>query len=182
MMTKNTTENGIEILENMKLWDHTFRSGWLAEFEKTGIIDWKLYNPPKNKSAINGKGVGLSNSRLMLVSSAGAYLADSQQPFDASNPLGDYTIRKLSASTQFKELAYAHKHYDHTAVNADPQVLLPLEHLREMVEDNFIGELSTIVSFMGYQPNVTQVVEETIPAILKIANEEKANAALLVPS
>ncbi len=99
-----------------------------------------------------------------------------------ANPLGDYTVRKLPPSTQFKDLAYAHEHYDNSALNADPQVLLPLKHLREMVENKLIGELSTIVSFMGYQPNVTQVVEETIPAVLEIANEEKVNAALLVPA
>ena len=181
-MTENPTNDGMRILENMKLWDHNFRSGWLAEFENTGTIDWKLYNPPKNKSTICGKGIDLRSSRLMLISSAGAYLTDSQQPFDASNPLGDYTIRKLPALTQFKELAYAHEHYDHSALNTDPQVLLPLENLREMVENKLIGELSTIVSFMGYQPNVIQVVEETIPAVLEIANEEKVNAALLVPA
>lgn len=83
-MTENPTNDGMRILENMKLWDHNFRSGWLAEFVNTGIIDWKLYNPPKNKSTICGKGIDLRNSRLMLISSAGAYLTDSQQPFDAS--------------------------------------------------------------------------------------------------
>jgi hypothetical protein len=35
---------------------------------------------------------------------------------------------------------------------------------------------------MGYQPDVSRVVNETFPAILQFAKNEQAQAALLVPS
>jgi D-proline reductase (dithiol) PrdB len=181
-MPNNIINNGTEILENIESWESRYRSGWLAEYQKTGNIDWKKYNPPKNGSQISGKGINLENSKLMLISSAGAYLKTKQEPFDAFNPLGDYSVRKILSTVKFEELAYAHDHYDHTAVNADPQVLLPLIHLRKMAADKTIGELSPIVSFMGYQPNAAQVIEVTIPAILKIAQEENVRGALLVPA
>jgi hypothetical protein len=46
-----------------------------------------------------------------------------------------------------------------------------------------IGELTpSMVHFMGYQPDVTRVVDETAPEILEALHEERANAALLIPA
>jgi len=54
--------------------------------------------------------------------------------------------------------------------------------LRRMVTENRIGSLTSVVSFMGYQPDISRLLDETIPAILEIARDEHADAALLVPS
>jgi len=170
------------ILENKESWAKNFREGWLAKLKTTGNFYWKTYIFPENQTPVTGSGLVLKSSRLMLISSAGAYLSDSQKPFDASDPLGDYTVRTFPSSTHLENLSYAHEHYDHTAVNDDPQVLLPLGHLREMVTENRIGSLTSVVSFMGYQPDISRLLDETIPAILKIARSEHADAALLVPS
>jgi len=173
----------MEIVENLREWEATFRSGWLAHYEQTGQIDWSLYNRPHNKIAPAGPGIDLSKSRLALISTAGAYLRASQAPFDAPDPLGDYTIRLFPSSTPFSEIAYAHEHYDHTAVNADPQVLLPLRHLENMVAEGLIGALApSLISFSGYQPDLRRVVDELIPAILDVAKAEEIDAALLVPA
>ena len=172
----------MSILEEKDLWATNFQDGWLADLQRKGKINWDSYLRPKNRVPISGKSVDLKTSRLMFISSAGGYLAESQEPFDASNLLGDYTIRKFSASTPFEEISYAHEHYDQTAVKDDPQVLMPLGHLNKMVTAGKIGELASVVSFMGYQPDVSQVLDITIPAILEIAKEEKVDAALLVPS
>jgi D-proline reductase (dithiol) PrdB len=172
----------MSILENKESWAKKFSEGWLAKLRKTGTFYWNAYIFPENTTPVSGPGIDLKSSRLMLISSTGGYLFDSQQPFDASNPLGDYTVRKFPSSTPYENLAYAHEHYDHTAVNADPQVLLPLGHLREMVAENRIGSLTSVVSFMGYQPDISRLLDETIPAILKIIRDEQADAALLVPS
>lgn len=172
----------MEIHENHDLWVKTFRERWLAEFQQTGSCNWNIYERPRNQIPIPGPGIDLTSSRLILISSAGGYLPDSQSPFDASNLLGDYTIRFFSPDTPYDQLAFAHEHYDHTAVNADPQVLLPLDHLREMVREGKIGALTRVVSFMGYQPDVSRLLDETVPVILHAVQEEQANAALLVPS
>lgn len=171
----------MSILENDSSWTTTFREGWLARFQQTGKFYWDAYVRPKNQTPIAGAGVDLKSSRLMFISSAGGYLPDSQQPFDAGNPLGDYTVRVFPADTPFEKLAYAHEHYDHAAVDADPQALMPLGHLRQMAAEGRIGSLTSVVSFMGYQPDVSRLLDETFPAILKIAQEENAQAALLVP-
>lgn len=173
----------MEILENRAAWEADFRAGWLAHYERTGITDFKQYIRPRNSSAPSGSGVDLSRSRLVLISSAGGYLPASQAAFDADNDLGDYTIRLLPISTPFSAIAYAHTHYDHTAVNADPQVLLPLQHLASMQSEGRIGALTpNVVSFMGYQPDVGRVLDELIPAVIDAVRADQAQAALLVPS
>ena len=173
----------MKVLENRDEWKQDFEQGWLAHYQNTGEFNWKIYAKIKNNPLPVGPGLDLSKSRLLFISTAGAYLADSQEPFDAPHPLGDYTIRLFPTTTAFNGLAFAHDHYDHTAVNEDPQVLLPLRHLEAMVAARQIGELApSVISFSGYQPDATRVVDELIPAILEAAKAEKPDAALLVPA
>lgn len=173
----------MEILENRAEWDSAFRAGWLAHFEETGETNWKLYNRPDNSPLPATSGIDLTQNRLVLISSAGGYLADTQESFDAADLLGDYTVRTWSIDTSFSDIALAHDHYNHEAVNADSQVLLPIGHLQEMVQAGQIGELAlSVISYMGYQPDLRRVVDELIPAILPIVQELQADAALLVPS
>lgn len=90
---------------------------------------------------------------------------------------------RRARATPLSEIAYAHDHYDYTAVNADPQVLLPLGHLAEMVAEVRLGGLTpNVISFRGYQPDVGRVLDELIPAIRAAVRAEGADAALLVPS
>jgi len=172
----------MNILDNKDLWAKTFHEGWLAQFQRTGKFYWDAYVRPRNQTPVPGAAVDLRSSRLMFITSAGGYLPESQKPFDAGNPLGDYAIRVFPATTPFEKIAYSHEHYDHSAVNEDPQVLLPLGHLNKMVSEGKIGDLTQVVSFMGYQPDVARLLDETFPAILKVAQEEEAQAAFLVPS
>ncbi len=173
----------MDILENKDQWREEFQNGWLAHYQETGETNWKIYNRPRNSEAPSGAGVNLSESRLVLITSAGSYLAASQEPFDAADQLGDYTIRTYPSSTPFEALAYAHDHYDHAAVEEDPQVLIPLQHLEEMVQEGLIGEFApTVISFHGYMPDSARFVEETIPKIVKEAQALRPDAALLVPA
>ena len=173
----------MQIIENLTQWKNEYETGFLADFAETGEVNWKLYPRIKNLSAPAGSSVELSRCRLMLVTTAGGYLKDSQEPFDASNVLGDYSLRLFSSSTAFEDIAYAHEHYDHAAVDADPQVLLPLRHLENLAAEGVIGELApTVVSFSGYHPDIVSMVKLTIPPILDLARAERADAVLLVPS
>ena len=175
----------MKILEDLEQWQAEYEQGWLAHYRKTGEMDWKnLYNRPKNKIAPSGPSIDLSQSRLMFISSAGAYLGEEQEPFSTNRAeLGDYSIRTFPSSTPLEALAYAHVAYDQTAVNEDPQVLLPLRHLDDMVNEGIIGEVApSVVSFCGWQPNVVQTINEMIPAIVEAAKTEEVDAALLVPA
>lgn len=173
----------MEILENREDWRAEFEAGWLAHFRETGEMDWSRYNRPTNEKAPAGPGIDPAQARLVLISTAGGYLADEQEPFDAANPLGDYTLRMFPTATAFEDLAFAHTHYDHRALEADPEVLLPLRLLEQMESEGEIGQLAeSVISVMGYQPVVTRVLDELIPEVLAKAEEQGAQAALLVPA
>ncbi|MDH5508250.1 MAG: glycine/sarcosine/betaine reductase selenoprotein B family protein [Anaerolineae bacterium] len=172
----------IEVFENPKEWLKDFQAGWLHEYEKTGQFNWQIYPRPHNRFAPSGPGVALASSRLLLITSAGAYLPASQPPFDSANPLGDYTTRQLPVSSAFHHISFAHQNIDRQFLQADPQVALPLHHLADLVQQGIIGDLAlNMVSFMGYQPNILRVAKELIPDILKIAKAQQVDAALIIP-
>jgi D-proline reductase (dithiol) PrdB len=171
------------VLENYAEWEAAFREGWLAHYRHTGEFDWQQYPCVRNGAVSPSSGIDLARSRLMLVSSGGFYVRERQAPFDAANPLGDYSTRLVPMAAHWDAVAIAHEHYDHTAVEQDPQVLVPLRHLNGMVADGRLGELApSIVTFMGYQPDVTRVVDETAPAVVEAARAEEVDAVLLVPA
>jgi hypothetical protein len=172
----------MEIVENLAQWQIEY-AAWLAQCRQTGQFDWPNYPRPKNNPVSSSPGIDLSKSRLGLISTAGAYLLDSQPPFDAPDPLGDYSLRFFPVTTPFENLAYAHDHYDHTAVNADPQVLLPLRHLANLTHEGVIGQLApTVISYSGYQPDLTRLVTDLIPPILAAVKSEQLDAPLLIPA
>jgi hypothetical protein len=173
----------MDILENKVHWQKEYHDQFLKHYRHTGALDWKQYPRPRNAQAPPGPGVDLSTARLMLISSAGGYLDGEQEPFDAAGLLGDYTIRPIPSATPLERLSFAHDHYDHGAVDQDPQVLMPLRHLEALADEGLIGALApTSVSFMGYQPDLARVVDELIPPILETAAAEQVDAALLVPT
>ena len=177
------TEFSIPILENQEAWATQYREGWLKHHQDTGEFDWKLYHKPTNTQSISGGAVALSRSRVVLISSAGGYLRDSQALFDAPHPYGDYSLRLFPSSTPLDNIAIAHDHYDLQFVNADRQVLLPLRHLEDLAHESVIGSVApNVISFMGYQPDSARVVDELIPQIIEAVYAEKADAAFLVPS
>ena len=170
------------ILKNKAAWREHFRQSWLAELEEHGVTNWEIYEHPRNERAPGTAGVNLGESRLLLITSAGAYLRDEQEPFDEPNLHGDYTLRTFPATTSFSALAYAHGHYDPSMIKEDAQVGIPLRHLEALVAGGQLGELAPeVVSFMGYQPDSAKVVDEFVPRVVSAARDAAADAALLAP-
>lgn len=172
----------VEILENRDEWEANFRDHFVAHLQETGQTNFKLYSYASNVETPGVAGVDVSHSRLMLLSTAGGYIAGEQEPFDAADLIGDYTIRRLTLSTPLGDISFVHDHYDHQFVNEDVQSVLPLRHLETLVRSDEIGELAPeVISIMGYQTDAVRVVDEVIPQILDAAHEQKAQAVLLAP-
>lgn len=156
---------------------------WVNDMRETGVVDWKRYPTARFTPLPASAGVALAESSVLLVSSAGGYLPATQAAFDASNVLGDYGIRRIPLATPQSAYAYAHEHYVHDARIADAQVLLPIAHLLDLQDAGVIGEVAgEVVSYMGYQPDVGRIIDETIPAIVAVAQALRVQAAFLVPS
>lgn len=181
--TDKIKNSELSILEKPKDWLKNFNSKWIGHLEKTGKIDWDKYSKIRNKFTPSGAPINLSESKIMLVSSSGAYLPASQEMFDQDNVLGDYSNRIIPSNTSFDEIEFSHTHYDHKFVDQDPQVLLPLRHMEDFVSEGIIGEIAPVtVSFSGYQPNVIRVAKELVSNVLAIAKEHKIDGVLLVPA
>lgn len=171
------------VLEQVEAWGEAFESGWRAHLDATGRFDWSQYPRPRNTELPPSPGVDLARSRLLILSSAGAYDPSTQEAFLGDHPMGDYGIRELPTDVDLADLAYAHGHYDHTARRADPGVLLPHALLQERVQDGRIGALTpSWISFMGYMPDLRRLLDETVPRVIEVALREHADCALLVPS
>ena len=171
------------VLDERAAWRSDFEAGWLKTYTETGQLDWANYNLPRNTTTVAGSGIDLKSCRLAVISSGGFYLAEQQEPFAEPDMHGRYDIRELPITTPAESFAISHTHYDHSAANEDRQVLLPIGHLNTMVEAGELGSLApNIISFMGYQPDVTRVIDETVPAVLAATQAMGANSALLIPA
>ncbi|RMF08021.1 MAG: hypothetical protein D6762_06465 [Candidatus Neomarinimicrobiota bacterium] len=169
--------------EDLRQWGQEYTRRWLAALRRKGQPDWKLYRYIRNRPGPAAEPVRLRNTRLVLISSAGAYDPTCQLPFQAASLLGDYSLRLLPADTDPGRLQFAHDHYDHRYVEADRNVLIPLDRLRELVQEGFLGSVTeSWISFMGYQPDIRRVLRQLIPQIRDQVRMMEAEAALLVPS
>jgi hypothetical protein len=173
----------MEVLENAQAWRNHYQKTVLQSHSQNNKPNFSEYKFVNNSCSPAGKGQKASKIRLLFISSSGAYISGRQEPFDAQNPAGDYTIRPIPAATHGDELDFAHDHYDQTAVREDVQILIPLGHLRHEVQTGQLGGLTkNWLSFMGYQPDASRVIEETLPQIIAFALAEKATGALLIPA
>lgn len=108
----------------------------------------------------------LSECRVALLSTAGVYLKESQERFDAENIEGDWTFREVPTSITPQDWEIAHTHYDHTSAEADLNAVVPLERLRELERDGVIGELlSPFFSVSGYCTRPDKIAEGAGPQI-----------------
>jgi D-proline reductase (dithiol) PrdB len=123
----------------------------------------------------------LRESRLALVSSAGAYLPGSQEPFAAALPYGDPSFREIPNDAPVASLSFAHDHYDHALAKEDPNVVFPLERLRALVDVGELGGLTPFhYSFSGYVTRPLPLATDIGPEVASRLQAAAADAALLV--
>lgn len=178
---RSTTE--MEILEQPLEWLRAFQENWLLNLDQTGEPDWSLYTHPQNHLVPNSRGINLSHSRVLLITTSGAYYTGKQEPFRDNYPLGDYSIRTIPFNADPAQLAFSHPKFNDEYAQKDHQVLLPMQHLQEMNNAGFIGSLApVVVSFSGFLPHAIRLVKELVPAILRVAKKYNTHAALIVPT
>lgn len=123
----------------------------------------------------------LREATVALVTSAGIS-APGQPPMDGPHIEGDYTIRVLEIDTPPRDLSIWHTHFDTAAAREDPNVVYPIERLKELAAEGVIGRVAPrAVSFMGYFSNVFRMRDEVAPAVVRVVKEQGADAAVLVP-
>jgi D-proline reductase (dithiol) PrdB len=131
----------------------------------------------------------LADATVALLSSAGLYRRDSQEPFDGERERreptwGDPTWRVIPRETPPGELAMMHLHLNDADVLADPEIALPLRTLESCVADGVVGaSASTHYSVMGYQAAGLRVWREhTAPEIVARLRDEAIDGLVLAPA
>lgn len=107
----------------------------------------------------------LSRATVAIVSAGGTHLKD-QKPFNIEDDLGDLTYRVIGDDVATADLMITHEHYDHTDADRDANVVFPIDRLRELVDEGFIGGIARKhVGYMGYTMRLKEMYEQTAPAI-----------------
>ena len=118
----------------------------------------------------------LNKCRVAFATAGGIHLK-SQPPFNAA---GDFSIREIPSNTASDALMVTHGGYDNSDVNKDVNSMLPIDRLRELAADGYIGGLaSVLVGFMGGGGNVDKFLNETAPSIAAIFKKDDVDIALL---
>ena len=104
-----------------------------------------------------------------------------QEPFNIADELGDLTFRIIPPDVDSKNLMVTHHHYDHSDADHDINVVFPIDVLRDLVEEGFVGGVARKhVGYMGYTMQLKAMYEGTAP---EIANEidrgSRADAVVL---
>ena len=122
----------------------------------------------------------IEESKVVLISSGGLYLKD-QPPFDPDK--NDLTFREIPMDAKVRDLRISHNNYDHQDADQDANCVFPLERLRELAAEGFIGELAEVhLTFMGRIFRRSALVGEMIPAIIARLKEMQIDLAFLVPA
>jgi D-proline reductase (dithiol) PrdB len=125
----------------------------------------------------------LSESKIAVVTSAAFYGVD-QKPFDPTIRGGDYSYREIPEDIKLETLQIGHKSdaFDHSGIEKDKNLALPLDRLRELKQEGLIGGLAKRhYSLMGSITAPGRLVPLTAPEIARKLAEDQVDAALLTP-
>ena len=121
----------------------------------------------------------LSQTTVALVSTGGVYLK-SDLPFDIDSAHGDASFRMIPSDTSTGDLAIAHSHYNHVDADRDPNCIFPLDRLRDLRDQGVIGGIAAnAYSLMGWKPDPTEFLEDSIPAIVRRLKDEGARLVFI---
>ena len=100
----------------------------------------------------------------MAFITAGGIHKKSQVPFNTS---GDFSYRVIEKDTPTSEPMVTHGGFDNSDINKDVNAMFPIDRLRELVKEGFIGSLADeTYTFMG-GGNVEKFRNETGPEIAR---------------
>lgn len=129
----------------------------------------------------------LSESKVALLSTAGLSMKG-DEPFDMDfereHPTrGDSSWRRIQHDATSRDIEANHLHIDTSYIERDLNVALPLDRLRELVNQGGVGSMAeTHYSIMGYQGSDTSKLEnESAPQIAAAMRREEVDLVLLAP-
>lgn len=110
----------------------------------------------------------LAKATVALVTAGGVHLK-TQEAFNIADELGDLTYRVFPEDVESSQLMVTHHHYNHSDADEDINVVFPIDVLRDLRDEGFIGGVAKKhVGYMGYTMQLKPMYEGTSR---EIANE-----------
>jgi D-proline reductase (dithiol) PrdB len=125
----------------------------------------------------------LREATVAVVTTAGLTLP-AQEPFDDAARGGDWSWREIPADADVSTLVESHRSetFDHSGIQADANLGLPLDRLRELVDEGVVGALHhRHFSFMGSITAPGRLVKQSAPEVATFLAEDAVDAVLLIP-
>lgn len=121
----------------------------------------------------------LSKSTIAIVTAGGVHLKD-QVPFNIGDELGDLGYREIPQDVDSADLMVSHHHYDHSDADEDINVVFPIDVLRDLQAEGFIGEIAKKHIGYGYSQQLKAMYEGTAREIANdIDKTSQADAVVL---
>lgn len=122
----------------------------------------------------------LSDCRVALLGGGGISLK-TQEPYNKMS-LNDLCCREIPGDAKPEDLVVSSAYIRHEDTNKDLNNLFPLELLREMAHDGYIGGVSPVHYIAGIgrllEPNLTAYTEEVLPEIIGKLKDAKVDVVL----
>ncbi len=125
----------------------------------------------------------LDECTVGLVTTAALLLPD-QPPFNQTLLVGDSSFREIPGDCDLSKLVVGHNSpsFDHTGVERDPNLALPIDRIKELAAEGVVGKLNHRGwSFMGSLPRPAELISTTAPAAAAQAKADGVDVALLTP-
>ncbi len=137
--------------------------------------DWVRHSTPPPWQPLRKP---LSQSRLALVGTGGVYVTG-QVAFHYKD---DTTYRMIPTDVATDDLRATHFAYPLADARQDPNIVFPLDPLRQLAQEGVIGELSPrAYAFMGGIYSARRLQAELTPRITAHLLEDQVDAVLFVP-
>jgi D-proline reductase (dithiol) PrdB len=119
----------------------------------------------------------LATATVTLVCATGVFL-DGQEPFPNEDP-GDITYRLIPGDSDLGAMRIVHNHYDHSEADTDPNIVFPLETLRELAGEGFIGAVNDKHYSYGFTTRLKELYETTFVEIADKVERSKTKLVVL---
>jgi len=125
----------------------------------------------------------LNQARIALITTAGFYLPD-QQPFDQSFRHDDCSYREIpwGTPTSILQIGQSSDAFDHSGIQADRNLTLPLDRLKELIDAGIVGSSAPRhFSIMGSIIAPAKLINESAPEIARKLADDQVDGVLLAP-
>ncbi len=125
----------------------------------------------------------LNKACVALITTAGLHTPE-QPGFDHTIKGGDTSFREIPQTVETATLIESHKSdaFDHSGVEADRNLVFPLDRFRELVARGRVGSLNhRHFSFMGSILKPQRLIAETAPQVAEKLRADGVDVAFLTP-